>query len=195
MKIIEKVRNAYWESYFGIATRGIVASSKADSHHYATIDYHSIFTVLGRLRQLGGERLADVGCGKGRVLCCASYAGFQKAVGIEYDPAIAAMGRENLTRAGSRAKNTEIVCQSAETFDYTDFDSMYLFNPFRLETTQAFARHLAASNRRNKDLVIAYVLPDNVEAFALRRFDLIETTKPGDFIPDKSVAFIRLKSA
>ena len=129
-----KVRNFLWERYLRIDTRVTLPGSKEDGGHYATINYHSIFKILKYLSPKPSDSLVDIGCGKGRVVCCAATAGFGRVAGAEFDQDLANAARGNIQRLRGGHAQANIIQGAAENLSYQDFSVHYHFNPFGAET-------------------------------------------------------------
>ena len=56
----------------------------AEQHYYATVPYRAIFRILTFLSLKPSDVFVDLGCGKGRVVCCAATYDIAEAIGIEY---------------------------------------------------------------------------------------------------------------
>src|SRR3972149_6626071 len=124
-----------WEFKLGIDSRGIVHSSaQSDYHHYSTISYHEIMMILRSLSFRLSDAFVDIGCGKGRVLCCASRFRIQEVIGIEIDNELCAIAQRNARKVRSRKSSITIINDAAENFDYRAGTVYYLFNPFGVST-------------------------------------------------------------
>ena len=77
-----RLNNLGWERRLGISTRGSVPVDFPDAHHYAAMQYSSIFEVLRFLSLSSSDTFVDIGSGKGRVVCCAARHAVAKVVGI-----------------------------------------------------------------------------------------------------------------
>ncbi len=84
----DKIINFYHDNKFGIKTSGVVEVQNQDSVHYATFSYHTIFHILNHLKFNKSDIFIDLGCGKGRVLCCAAQFKLGKVIGVELDKKI-----------------------------------------------------------------------------------------------------------
>lgn len=134
MGTVTRFENMVWEMRLGISTRGIVDVDKPDACHYATVDYRLIHAVLHRLALAPRDVLIDIGCGKGRVLCCAARMKVRQIVGVEYDSVLAEQARTNVARLRGRKSAVAVIHISAEDFDYHDATAIFMFNPFGPQT-------------------------------------------------------------
>jgi predicted RNA methylase len=75
----------------------------------------------------------DIGCGKGRALFVAEYCGYSNLTGIELDPSLLEIARQNAELFVFRRPESvfKFVSQNAVDFNYPDEPTVYfLFNPF-----------------------------------------------------------------
>lgn len=115
---------------------------------------------LGSFLRLSDYEFFDLGCGKGKVLLCASPFGFKKVVGIEYDPELSAIASRNVARMGVTA---EVVCSDASIFKgYGDHAVLYLFNPF---DDVLLLRVVRSLEQMVGEFIVVYVNPVHSEVF------------------------------
>jgi precorrin-6B methylase 2 len=152
------VNNLRWERRLGVSTRGRLAAAapKPDAVHYATIDYPIIHRTIGRLSLQPADVFVDVGCGRGRVLCCAARHVCQKVIGIEYSDEFCVTAHANARQM--RGKQTPIVVQKgiAEEFDYSDATVLYFFCPFGPATLDVVLNKIRKDNSTHR-LRMAFV--------------------------------------
>lgn len=149
-----------WETRLGIETGGKLENPRLDANRYETFAYSSIRKILARLSVGPDDVVADVGCGKGRVVCCAALTPARKVVGIDIDAGLCARARANAARLRGRAAPVEVYALPAQEFDYRECTALVLFNPFGAATMELFLRSLADSLRaRPRALRAAYVNP------------------------------------
>jgi SAM-dependent methyltransferase len=157
-----KAYSAFWEWRLGVDTsaRDVSFSERLDYNWYTTIGYREIFAVLRNLDLTSSDVFVDLGCGPGRVICCAAQFEIGEAVGVEVDERLAAIALCNA--AGLRRKGcaVRVENQPAETFDFAEGTVFYLFNPFGAATLakvlDRLRNSLASDPRRAR---IAYVNP------------------------------------
>lgn len=112
--------------------------------------------------------LVDYGCGKGRVLLLAAEAGFVKIVGVEFDPALAKVARQNLShRLNTEATTVDLHVGDAALFDPPEgLLTVFLYNPFGGETLRRVAQRLAKHARNSAEpMWILYVNPVGLAEF------------------------------
>ena len=87
----------------------------------------------------------DIGSGKGKLLLLASHFPFSGIIGIEYAPALHAIAVNNIERFKNKTGRTDIMSVNADamTWELPPKPAVYfLYNPFDLQTTQAFFARL-----------------------------------------------------
>src|SRR5690242_17376110 len=78
-----RLDNLFSERRLGISTRGVVLVDHPDASLYAAMDYASIRRTLAALELRPDDVFIDIGCGKGRVLCCAAKSDVGRVVGVD----------------------------------------------------------------------------------------------------------------
>jgi len=131
-----------------------------DNHHYATIDYWNLRRVLRELRPGKVDVFYDIGCGMGRILCCAARRPLKKCVGIELFEPLCEIARENSRRLRGRKAPIEIRCADAAKADLSEGTVYWLFNPFGERTLMDTLRNIEDSIKRNpRKITIVYYNP------------------------------------
>lgn len=129
---------------------------RGDSRGYMPAPWGTLSAIL-EPNECGGT-FVDVGCGKGRILIEALALGFDRVIGIEYDPELCRVARANVGRA-------EIIVEDALKAPLpTGSFVAALFNPFERETFRRFATRLNGSGA-----LVAYLNPK--EAGTLKELD------------------------
>jgi SAM-dependent methyltransferase len=159
-----RFNNLRWEFWFDISTRGRVATDHPDAGHYATMRYSTIFTVLHHLHLTPSDVFVDIGCGKGRVLCCAARHRVKQVIGIDLSESLCRQAKINAQRM--RGRRTPIVVETAlaQEFDYGPATVLFLFDPFGARTLgQVLAK--VEQDTRGHDVRVAYANPTYDEVF------------------------------
>jgi hypothetical protein len=155
-----------YERFLGIQTTGYSAPPVKHSGHYTPLPYSVLQHILDKM-QLGSEDVfVDIGCGKGRVICCASRLSLQKIIGIELNKELVAMAEANIQKIRRPKSRVEIINVSADEYDYTDATAIYLYNPFEAPIMDKVLSQFASSLKRNpRNLKIAYANPLQEQLF------------------------------
>ena len=151
----------------GIATAGTAEVHEPDAVHYATINYMAIWPILRHLQLGPADVFVDLGCGKGRVVCCASCFSVKAALGIEADARLSPIEAANAARVRGRRATVRIVNATVQDFEYTTETAFYLFNPFGATTLRKVLAKVELSLRTHPRLIrIAYVFPAHAALLA-----------------------------
>jgi SAM-dependent methyltransferase len=156
-----KLKNALWEYRLNIRTRGVDSDSfHPDARGYETVSYPAIWAVLNMLQPEPDDTVVDLGCGKGRFICCAARLSIMKVIGIEINPRHSQTALENSRRLRGRKAEIEIIEGLAQKADLPEATVYYLFNPFGSSTlAEVVARIREGTVHRRKPARIAYVNP------------------------------------
>ena len=161
-----RLSNMGWEFRLGIKTRGVIQVNHGDAEHYATLSYRSVFAILERMGLKASDVLVDVGCGRGRVVCCAARAGVKEAIGVELTEVLSRSAEQNALALRGRLSPIRVVNLPAQEFDYAGVTAAYLFNPFGPGTLEAVLRRMAESWKGSpREIRLAYVNPMHHEVF------------------------------
>ena len=111
----------------------------------------------------------DLGCGKGAALLLAKEYGFTTLVGVEFNPRLAEIARDNFARLASRtgsAVGVSIITADACDFSFPSVPSViFMYNPFGRASMDVVLRNLSASlGESPRDLTVVYVNPVHVRA-------------------------------
>ena len=104
-----------------------------------------------------GDVFVDIGCGKGRVVCCACREPIRRVVGIEVNEVLLEVAVDNAARVRGKKAPVEALAVSADEYDYADATAIYLYNPFdRPIMDKVFARVHQSYVRNPRHIQIAY---------------------------------------
>lgn len=144
---------------------GTQASRYAGLGYYeiANSSYDALALMLrGRLRR--GDKVVDVGCGKGRVLNFLLSLDLDLDItGIEVDEAVARATAERLRGY----PNVHILVGDARKHLPASFDLLYMYNPFNASVMVEFEPLL-----RSRATRIVYYNPLHLDAFSPRHWDV-----------------------
>jgi len=125
--------------------------------HLATVDF-TTYTFI------------DLGSGKGRALLLAAEYPFVRVVGVEVQPELNAIARDNLARIAGTQKcgALESICADAREYEFPPENIvLYLFNPFPDYVLREVLERLVASVRRApRDVYVLYNAPFEKQEFA-----------------------------
>jgi hypothetical protein len=187
-RYFNELEGMWWDRRLGITTRGWDWSYSTLEHCYCgPSPYRLIFRILRFLKPAASDELVDLGCGLGRVVCCASLYGAGKSVGVEDVDTFAGLARENAMRMLRRDTIT-IVSGRAERYDCSRVSLIYMCNPFGAETMEQVLSKLKASLVFNpRQVRIAYVNPVHRQVLAgkpwLEQYDSWTDRQQWSFIP------------
>jgi cyclopropane fatty-acyl-phospholipid synthase-like methyltransferase len=185
-----RVVNEYWERRLRISTRGIVPIDHADSVFYATMNYSAIWRVLDHLDLGPSDVFVDIGCGKGRVLCCAARYPVAQVMGVDLSAPLTEEARENARRLRGRRAPVTVHASDATAFDYSQATALFLFNPFGADTMSLVLDKI--SGQAHEGLRIAYAQPTHDDVF--ERQSWLERTAHWEASEGtSSVSFYRLR--
>lgn len=157
---VHKAYSAVAEAVLGIDTRGAVQPPNAEGVHYTPLPYPMVFRMLRMLRLDGNDVFVDVGCGKGRVVCCAARWRLRRVVALELNPRLLQETNENAGRLRGRKTRVEPVGLTAEAYGFEDATVVYLYNPFNARITAAVVNRLRDSYMAQpRPLRIVYANP------------------------------------
>jgi cyclopropane fatty-acyl-phospholipid synthase-like methyltransferase len=185
-----RLGNAFWEKALGISTRGVVDVDYTDAVHYASMPYATIWNLLRQLELGPDDTFVDVGCGRGRVLCCAARRPISEAIGVEVSAPLCADARANADRLRGRKAAITVHNAPAQDFDYSAATVLFLFNPFGPDTMDQVLAKLRADTAGGS-LRIAYAVPTYADVF--KDHDWLEPYRPATAKQDDRewVAFFR----
>jgi len=182
MNLWEKLRDRVCEYQSNISTRGVVPVTGSDAYHYATMSYAALQAILSRLSLRASDVFIDIGCGKGRVVCCAARFNIHEVIGIEANQSLYEIARANAASIHSRRCPITIINAQAQDVDYHKGTIFYLFNPFGASTlSQVLTKIQSSLNTNLRPLTIVYANPVHESVLAesgwLQSYDRWERSK------------------
>jgi predicted RNA methylase len=157
-----KAETFLWERRLGISTR-VPDHRPYDNEHlnYVTVPYRLIFKILERLELRSHDVFIDLGCGRGRVCCCAARSAVSAVLGVEDVKELADSARANLDRMrGARAGLKQVICGKAQECQYSSATVIYMFHPFGPTVMKEVLLRIKQSlDLAPRGLRIAYVNP------------------------------------
>jgi SAM-dependent methyltransferase len=173
-----------------IATAGTAPAESVGHVYYATISYRCIQSILDRLRLSQEDSFVDVGCGKGRVVCLAARRHLARVTGVEYSPTLASEAKRNSLKMRGRKSPVQIVCASAEEFDYSESSVLYFFNPFEARVLDTVLQK-AHADRGGWPIRMAFVMESSDQRDVFRKHSWLACYDRFDDIDHHAVALYR----
>ena len=173
-RLLLKFSNMSWEYKLGVNTRGVLYTrATSDSVPYGTVSYLMTMEILRKLCLKPLDVFVDIGCGKGRVLCCASQFKIREVIGVEIDKSLCEKAQQNAEKVRSKKSPIRIINADVQEFDYQIGTVYYLFNPFGAATlNQVLARIRESLQLQPRKVRIVYVNP--VAESMLQKSDCLE---------------------
>ena len=115
--------------------------------------------ILNTFHISQSDSIIDVGCGKGGALISMANFGFGRITGIEYSSELHCIARENLSKIG--IQSVTVLRADATNFEhYSDYNYIYLFNPFFGQVFDDFMQKVRESLvLQPRKLTILYLNP------------------------------------
>lgn len=173
-----RLESALYEYRLGITTRGLYNWNPDDWNrrehiYYGSTFYRRIFRILDALCLGASDTVVDLGCGKGRVACCASLYPVREVIGVEDVPELCTIAEKNLLRLRGKRTQARILHGRAEEFEYTKGTVIYMFHPFGPNTLTAVLSQIDKGLRANpRTIRIVYVNP--VHEYVLKEAKWLE---------------------
>lgn len=182
-----KLRNALAEARLNVHTSGMYLDPANPDSCCSKLTYRSTRAVLDAMRLRPRDVFFDIGCGKGRVLCCAAQVPLRRVVGIEMNPEAAAAARANSARMRGRRAPVQVIEGDARKADYTDGTAFYLFNPFGADVLRAVLERIRATLDYNpRSVRFAYTYPRH--EFVLEGCGWLQLTDSWPTRPDLGIS-------
>jgi SAM-dependent methyltransferase len=172
---IYRLHSLLCEFRLNISTSGRYDSPWATPEHvfYSSVWYSEIFSVLRYLQLSQSDVFVDLGCGKGRVVCCAARYPIRRAIGVDDVEELTRAATSNAQTVRNRRAEISIVRCKAEDFDFSEATVLYLYNPFGAYTLQTVLDRIRNSlDTHRREIKIAYVNPKHDEV--LERMQWLE---------------------
>jgi SAM-dependent methyltransferase len=192
-----RLHNIWSEQRLGISTRGVLEIDHADAVHYATMGYGLVGRILDHLQLRPDDVFVDIGCGRGRVLCCAARHPIEHVYGVDVQPQLCDAARANAERLRGRRAPITVRNDVAQDFDYAGATVLYMFDPFGADTLRLVLDKVRADTDGRagggaRAIRIAYANPTHEHV--LREQPWLEPTERWDAAEHRiehSVAFFR----
>jgi cyclopropane fatty-acyl-phospholipid synthase-like methyltransferase len=157
-RALTRAGNLLSELRLGVRTSGTVEAQHDDAVYYAATGYRDIRTILSQLALRPDDVFVDIGCGKGRVLCCAARLELTRVIGVEISQQLCTIARGNAASMRGQRTRIEVHTTPAQHFDYSRASVLFLFNPFLADTlSQVLAK--VRADLAGRPVRIAYAVP------------------------------------
>lgn len=148
---------------------------------YMPVSYQLIEEALKQIPAENKNHFFDIGCGKGRAMCVAAHAGFNKISGVDFSKEFCNAATGNLTGTKEKfsAINYSVIeSDAAITPIPIDVDCIFLFNPFDEEIMKKVMQHINDSIRKEpRKINVIYANPLCKNLFLNNGFTEVYYTK------------------
>jgi SAM-dependent methyltransferase len=145
----------------------IAAATYRDSIAYGPTPAHHFIRLLSSLPVdvTSDFTFVDIGCGKGLTLLLASDHGFQPVIGVELDPRLVDIARDNvqtfLAQPSRHERVIDVVQHDAADYEFPEGPTVaFMFHPFGESTLRAVVKNMERSLKRSpRPFYVAYYNP------------------------------------
>lgn len=149
---------------FTMRDLSLLKKSEGLYHGYSKTPEKHLQEIFDSLTFTGGERLLDVGCGKGVVLRAASGYPFEKVAGIEIDERLVEIAAKNFRILKMENQVQCFQADATEFEGYGDYNVFFLSNPFSGTVMKKVVDKLKQVSEKNP-ITIIYYNPVYMEIF------------------------------
>lgn len=144
---------------FSMVYVGLLQQNTPEFHGYSMTDAGDMKRMLQAVPiDPAGAAFLDVGCGKGMCMRCAAAAGYKRIAGLDLDPYLLKIARQNMARLHLHADCIE--ANAVEFAGYADYDVFYFYNPFGKPVFERVIQKIKDSqSERDRDIWIVYYHP------------------------------------
>jgi predicted RNA methylase len=199
------LENALYERRLKVSTRGLYGFrpgdwSQKEHLYYVTIPYRGILRILDALSLSSSDVVVDLGCGKGRVVCCASLSAVARVIGVEDAKELCEIAQNNVRGMRGKRAPATVIHGKAEDFDYSQGTVFYMFHPFGASTLRSVLTAIHNNIQHGRRFIrIVYVNPrhDSVLEAAswLERYEHWPAAETRSRSVGHAVSFWRCRSA
>ncbi|MFD1705181.1 SAM-dependent methyltransferase [Siminovitchia sediminis] len=140
------------------------APSQAHYHPYEPTPYPALEQLFNQYQLKAGDRLVDMGCGKGRVPFYVNYYFQASALGIEMNPALYEEALRNKISYSQKVKRrrgiVDFQCMLAQDYHIHPHDNVFFFfNPFSVQIFMTVVNNIIQSCERHPrtiDVILYY---------------------------------------
>jgi len=173
-----------FEKKLGIKTSSFKKSESTEFFHYQGASYLVLQEIFsGIFEQTKPFNFVDIGCGKGRVIFVAEFAGYNHLTGIELDDLLlkVALNNEILYTRKRKSSIINFVHNNALNFDYKNLPTLYfLFNPFSEAVLRKVLEKIVRST--TSETWFVYMNPQFMNPFSEQRIEKVKEFKTGKYL-------------
>jgi hypothetical protein len=156
----KRANDRLWDYKLAVHTRGLTKISLPGSEDCVTLPYSDIMFILGSAGLRETDVFVDIGCGRGRVLCCASLFPVRKVVGIEHDADASRAAKDNAAHLRGALAPIHVIHSNATEYEFSEGTVFYMYNPFKSDILEVVLERICESlSRFNRPVRIIYANP------------------------------------
>jgi SAM-dependent methyltransferase len=172
------------DAVLGVSTLGTkrgdypeCGSANDDSFWYESKSYYLNWLYLRPLRLKAADVVFDIGCGAGRLLFMAAFAGVKRCIGIELSTKLSELARSNASKLRLPHAPVEIHQADASNADFSEGTVFLFCNPFGPKTLDAVLDQIRRSLTKNpREIRMMYIHPEGSHREYFATCDWLEKT-------------------
>jgi SAM-dependent methyltransferase len=126
--------------------------------------FSTVKSILRHFEVQPSDVFVDVGCGKGRVLCCATLQGVKQVIEVDLSEDLCQDARANAKRLRGRKAPIVVKTLPAHEFDYSASTVLFMFDPFGAPTMASVLAKIVRDTE-GRSVRIAYANPTEDAVF------------------------------
>ena len=152
-----------WEKINGLDFSTVVPVAELGLDEYLVVKGSPscnkyLVQLFDGLNITSNDRILDIGCAKGGAIRCMTKFPFSKIDGIEISDILSNIATKNFTKLNERRVGIKNIDASAFS-GYTDYNFLYLYNPFPEEVMKKVLSQIKAQIDPKKEIIIIYNNP------------------------------------
>lgn len=170
-----------------LQTLKISGNNRQHAEIYQGASYYLLEKVLMHLQKLNvPDAIADIGCGKGRVMVVASHFGFKRILGVEFAIELCRQAESNCFQITKRYPLTywQVIHADAINFKLKkDLSVIFFFNPFNEMVMKQVIKNMLQSQKEHpRKIFVIYINPQHKNLLQEKGFKEIYYTKKMQFV-------------
>jgi SAM-dependent methyltransferase len=180
------IKAHYYDAHIGIEANSHCPvkedlSLNQDMCPYLPTFYGRIEKMIDFLKLTNRDIFIDLGCGKGRVVFRVALEKLKKVIGVEIDKDLIDIARRNLNNLKRRNTPIELINSDAATYQISDENIFFIFNPFGYQTLQNVILNIKQSLITHPRKVrIVYYVPEYKDLLDSQDWLFLETNIEND---------------